>query len=697
MLWVVKGLGPGGAEALLANAAAVHDRDRFEIECVYVLPYKDHLAERLEQSGVRTVCVGRRRRDPLWPFRLWTAIRSGGYGVVHVHSPLPGSVARLASLSMGRRRPRVVTTEHNSWGTFARPTRLLNRVTSAIDDEVFAVSDEVRQSIAPRLARRSSTLVHGIDIDGVPALRSERDAVRNELGIGPDQFVIGIVANFREQKDYPTFLRAVRSFIDVGGNATFVVVGQGPLEGEIRSLAGGLGLGESVLFTGYRSDAARVLSAFDIFTMTSKWEGLPVALMEACAIGLPVVATAVGGVAECLQDGVSAVLVPPGSPIETAAAWRRVADDDKLQQQLARGVADVAGRFDIRRAQAVVEGAYAKLSRPHPGSAASSVGTTQVARLSPGLDIRPFAVDDQSDVLTLMNRCLGWDDDPRYRDLFRWKHLDNPFGPSFGWVATDAGRVVAVRLFMRWQFSRGAEVLDAVRAVDTATDPDYQGRGLFTALTSHGLEAMRERGVGFVFNTPNSQSLPGYLKMGWRVVGRVPASVAVGGAGGAARLVGARVPAELWSVPLDVGIPARDWLADAPTWRHPRSEDVRSIETHRSVDFARWRYGNDLLGYRVVRVRGAEWIVRARRRGHSVELVVADPIRPDDDDSGERLPSLMRGAGCDHALRVGRSSVADGFWPLPTSGPLLTWKAVTAKAMPPLSNWSLTLGDIELF
>ena len=95
------------------------------------------------------------------------------------------------------------------------------------------------------------------------------------------------------------------------------------------------------------------------------------------------------------------------------------------------------------------------------------------------------------------------------------------------WVACDDDRVVALRVLLRWEFTRGGETLRAVRAVDTATDPNYQGRGLFRTLTMHGLDQMREEGVDFLFNTPNSQSLPGYLKMGWQVVGKVPAAFRV--------------------------------------------------------------------------------------------------------------------------------------------------------------------------
>src|SRR5436190_4558912 len=102
--------------------------------------------------------------------------------------------------------------------------------------------------------------------------------------------------------------------------------------------------------------------------------------------------------------------------------------------------------------------------------------------------------------------------------LFRWKHLANPFGRSIAFVADLDGEIVGLRTFMRWRFARsggGGEVL-AVRAVDTATSPLVQRRGVFSRLTRRALDAAESEGVAFVFNTPNERSLPGYLKLGWR-------------------------------------------------------------------------------------------------------------------------------------------------------------------------------------
>src|SRR5690242_5148995 len=152
--------------------------------------------------------------------------------------------------------------------------------------------------------------------------------------------------------------------------------------------------------------------------------------------------------------------------------------------------------------------------------------------------------------------------DPRFEMLYRWKHEHNAFGPSPAWVAVDGDRVAGIRVFMRWEFVVDGHVMRAVRAVDTATDPAYQGRGIFTRLTMHALEAVTAEGVDFVFNTPNDQSRPGYLKMGWEVVGKLPVMVRPCSLRGAAKIASARVPAERWSSASDAGDAAADVLAD---------------------------------------------------------------------------------------------------------------------------------------
>ena len=142
------------------------------------------------------------------------------------------------------------------------------------------------------------------------------------------------------------------------------------------------------------------------------------------------------------------------------------------------------------------------------------------------LEIRTARSDDRAAVLELLASSLNWVPNELFDRFFAWKHEQNPFGVSPAWVAVDGTRIVGFRTFVRWEYQNpDGRPRRAVRAVDTATHPDYQGRGIFNRLTLHALDALRSEGVDFVFNTPNDKSRPGYLKMGWREVGRLPASV----------------------------------------------------------------------------------------------------------------------------------------------------------------------------
>ena len=700
VLWIAKGLGPGGAEHLLLAAAATHDRELVSLECAYVLPWKDHLASRLEQLGVRTHCVSTRRRDRLWPLHLRNLVRSGDFDVVHVHSPLPGSVARLIVRTMPKStRPAVVCTEHNTWSTHHVLTRWANRLTGRWDAADIAVTEESRLSMRGPMAERAETLLHGIDVAPIARQREERTTTRTELGLDPHEIVIGTVANFREQKDYPNLLAAAKLLADRGVTARIVAVGQGPLEAEMRTLCTELGLNDRVILTGFRADATRVMGACDIFTLASKWEGLPVALMEALALGLAVVATRVGGVAESMHDGVDALLVPAGNPTALADAWQTVATDTALRQHLASAARTRAAEFDVTRAVRRLEQVYAQVARQHPPAEVVASATEKPSRraASAGLEIRAATAADRPAIIELCRSSLGWGDDTRFERLFAWKHDHNAFGPSPTWVALDGDRIVGLRAFMRWEFLRGGVVLRAVRAVDTATHPDYQGKGLFTALTMRGLAEMRSDGVDFVFNSPNSQSRPGYLKMGWQVVGRVPSAAHLTGPLSAVRTIRARTAADHWSLPVDIAEPAGAWLSTA-AWQDLLREptDVRELSTRLDTDVLAWRYGGDLLNYRAIANDTAAAIIRVRNRGPATEVVLArtfgDPV------AAERLATrAAKACGADHTIRIGAPDLRHGWVPLPGGGPVLTWRRVNEAAMPPLPNWSLSLGDIELF
>ena len=572
-----------------------------------------------------------------------------------------------------------------------------NGLTSGADSVTYAVTEEVVATLRGTARRRAEVLVHGIDVDLAAARpEGERRQVRAGLGLATDDLVIGTVANLRAQKDYPTLLTAARCSSTVAFRSVWSPSGKGHWSVRSPTRRDRLDLHDHVLLVGFRPDAVAVMAACDVFVLASAWEGLPVAVMEATALGLPIVATSVGGIAEQLAP-TEAVLVPPRDPVALADALEAVVVDPRRRAALAAAARSAATRFDVHRTMQTLTSRYEQFLDEDDARGTARAGAPSSSS-PPNLELRPAAPDDREQVLSLLRATLGWEDDSRYRDLFAWKHERNPFGPSLAWVVERHGDIVAVRLFMRWHFVRGGTTVQAVRAVDTATHPDHQGGGLFSELTRHALEMCRSEGVAFVFNTPNAASRPGYLKLGWREVGRPATAVRLSTGRDFVSVARSGVPAERWSVPIEVGADIVSWLDGPGTWPEwPQvSSSDRTLRTASDERFARWRYGLPDLHYRVVDDGNAAIVVRLRRRGSGRELVVAEHFG-DRDDADRLVVDTLSNVGATHALRLGGMNLRGGFMPLPGGGPILTWRGVCDVGPPPLPNWDLRLGDLELF
>jgi GNAT superfamily N-acetyltransferase len=313
---------------------------------------------------------------------------------------------------------------------------------------------------------------------------------------------------------------------------------------------------------------------------------------------------------------------------------------------------------------------------------------------SDALTIRPVAPDDRLGVISVAARALGWQGDERDRAFFAWKHDENPFGPSPTWVASEGGQIVGFRTFLRWEFANGAERMRMVRAVDTATDPGHRGRGIFRRLTETAVTELTSAGYDAVFNTPNTQSLPGYLKMGWAELGRPTLGACPRGPVAAVRMAQSRQAAQKWSEPTKVGQPAADALngSGLDTFLSSLPMPAR-WSTPRTAAYLRWRYRFEPLHYRAAEVRGGLVVFRVRRRGPSREVALCEWLAPGPDRRA--LRRLVQAAGdyvvaCDLGL-------AHGLLPLPHLGPVVTWRPLGRPEVPALGDLALSLGDLELF
>lgn len=321
------------------------------------------------------------------------------------------------------------------------------------------------------------------------------------------------------------------------------------------------------------------------------------------------------------------------------------------------------------------------------------------------LEIRRATPADRPQILDLMVSSLGWARDERHDAMFSWKHDENPFGASPAWVAVEGERVLGFRTFLRWAFALpdGGSVR-AVRAVDTATHPDARGRGLFRSLTLAAIADLETEGVDWIFNTPNDQSRPGYLKMGWVEVGRMTLCIRPRATPGTL-LATARnraAHADLWPADGQSDGSVTDLLhghADAVA-ALLQQEVAKGVRTERTTAYLAWRYGYGPLGYRATtHPEGAHRgfaITRLRRRGSARELSVCELVTSPGDDGAARATLRVAARESSPDFLAGLGDVP-GMVRLRGRGPVLTARAVSTSPPSDLALWQLGLGDIELF
>ena len=338
ILWLVKGLGAGGAEKLLSLSLPHLDRERYDYEVAYLLPWKRDLVPEFEAAGIKATCLNvKKGLDPGFGLRLASLLRKNKIDLLHSHSPYPAIIGKVISRFAGVSA--LVHTEHNLLPSYNPVTRLLHRLTTPMTRATIAVSEEVRRTIVDtRLPKpRNLRVVYGgIDPKSMTTLADPK-VTRARFGIPDDHFVIGNVAHLRSQKGYGFFLQAAKIILDRHPTTTFVIVGREKEAGYQSSLerqAEELGIKERVVFTGFQPDSLNIMATFDLLLMSSLYEGLPVALMEAMAQGKPIVLTSVGGVREAVEDGVEGFLVPPRDPAALAERALTLIGDDALRERM---------------------------------------------------------------------------------------------------------------------------------------------------------------------------------------------------------------------------------------------------------------------------------------------------------------------------------------------------------------------------
>lgn len=368
IFYLITELDTGGAQKVLLQLLSRLDRQRFSPSVACLYNGAGAVAQEIRALGIRVTDLGmtaRWRVDALW--RLYRSLRKERPAILHTHlfhANMPGRVlGRLAGI------PVIISTEH-SMGMESEWRYRVNRLTHPLADRVVCVSPQIAKFVAQhvRIPEDKTVIIpNGIDLQRFESLPDKHSA-RAALGLPFDHPLICTVARLDPVKRLDNLLGAVARLPEV----RLVVVGEGQERCRLTRLASELGVEQRAQFVGSQRDVLPWLAASDLFVLSSDWEGLSMAVLEAMAAGLPVVAMETGGMPDVVLPGVTGRLVPPGQVDALAQAIAGLLDDAGLRQDMGRAAAKrVADSFSLdqmaeRTVRLYDELLVQKLGRPAP-------------------------------------------------------------------------------------------------------------------------------------------------------------------------------------------------------------------------------------------------------------------------------------------------------------------------------------------
>jgi glycosyltransferase involved in cell wall biosynthesis len=345
---------------------------------IFCLDAVGTLGERLQAAGTEVISFDRRPgRDWRIAWRMAQEIRVRDIEILHAHQYTPFFYAALARV-LSRRSPRIIFTEHGRhYPDIVSPVRrAANRlVLDHLADAVNAVCSFSARSLTCAdgfSGTRITVIENGIELERYDAA-PDRTALRRQLGLSPSRRYVACVARFHAVKDHAMLLRAFSRVAGQRADVDLLLVGDGPLRGELEALTRDLRIADRVRFLGIRFDVPAILRAADIFALTSVCEAASLTLLEAMASGLPVVVTDVGGNPEIVRRGREGLLVPRGDHAAAAEALLQLLDDPATAAVMGRaGRARVEERYRIQRTIDSYLHLYERLMGRRNGLAASS-------------------------------------------------------------------------------------------------------------------------------------------------------------------------------------------------------------------------------------------------------------------------------------------------------------------------------------
>jgi glycosyltransferase involved in cell wall biosynthesis len=349
----------GGAQEHVYNLVTRLDRQRYDVS---VLSLSNGPAvRRLERTGI-PVCALDEMDDEAAIEAVAAHLAAVEADVVHNHmyrAELVGTRAAWRVAATGRARPYIVGTVHSSRVRSDEDRERLRRLTPKMD-HLIAVSRAIERKLADegRNGAPLSLIYNGVDLTRY----SEPDVcgtLHSEYGIPPDSPIVGVVARLEPEKGHPTLLEAWPAVIAAVPTAHLLVVGEGTQRRALAAQVAALGIERSVTFTGRRDDVPAVTAALDIAVLPSYREAQGLSILEAMALSRPVVASAVGGIPEMIEDGQTGLLVPPREPGLLAGAIVRLLKDHPYADTLAKAAQNqVHDRFCVELMVRAIESIY---------------------------------------------------------------------------------------------------------------------------------------------------------------------------------------------------------------------------------------------------------------------------------------------------------------------------------------------------
>ena len=344
---VLSSYGVGGQERVALDLAIGQRARGHRVAVISLAPPPDGaMAKEFEDAGIE---VGRVPKhgglDPTLVPRLARELRRRKADVVHTHNPLPLIYGAPAARLVGAR---AIHTKHGK-NPGSRGHRLLRRAAAQLVHAFVAVSDTTEaQARAQHDAPLSKlhTIANGIRLDRYAPDATARTEVRVELGLG-DAWVVGTVGRLDQYKNQVLLVRAMAPLLS--SRVRLVIVGDGDARADVEAAVAALPEPRWVVLTGRRMDVPRIVHAFDVFALSSKSEGLPLVVPEAMAAGLPIVATAVGGLPSVIDDGETGRLVPVEEAALGAALAELEGDRDLAQRMGAKARETALARYDYGR------------------------------------------------------------------------------------------------------------------------------------------------------------------------------------------------------------------------------------------------------------------------------------------------------------------------------------------------------------